>query len=342
MHFRQGFLQHFDLPQRSGEHYPSSSQNVNGCTDTLFLQSTDWTVTHVSITMSTSYEVYVPSQRRWFAKLREFVTVEPVLLLVSMAKALMLPTLAALTYRKVCLSHFSVNICNDLHNDSLKEIEIVVQVKSSYWLLVLNLSKSIPAFFLCFFYGSLSDKVSRKAALLIPVCGHVLGSLVYLIQSIYIELPVASLLIGCLLIGLSGGWSTCNMAAFSYMSDIITEKERTFRIAVGEAMIIIGIGVSVLVGGMLLDVTSFQFVTSLPLAIYCLLLIYIVCWMKEPSKSTSIGPTSFCAMLRLLCNFRSIRDAVGCVFRKRKQRRRMHILMTCVNVFMSNMALNGK
>ena len=292
--------------------------------------------------MSTSHEVYVPSQRRWFAKLRQSITVEPVLLLFSMAKALMLPTLAALTYRKVCLSHFSVNICNDLHNDSLKEIEIVVQAESSYWLLVLNLSKSIPVLVLCFFYGSLSDKVSRKAALLIPVCGHVLGSLVYLIQSIYIELPVAGLLIGCLLIGLSGGWVTCNMAAFSYMSDVITEKKRTFRIAIGETSIILGIGVSVLVGGMLLDVTTFWFVTSLSFGIYCLLLIYIIFWIKDSSKSTSTEPTSFCATLKVLCNFSSIRDVVGCVFRKRKRGRRMHVLLMYVNVLMASIAMYGK
>ena len=121
----------------------------------------------------------------------------------------------------MCLSTVNeTTICNSLSNGSYKTEENLVQASSSHWLLAVMLSYQIPAFFASFIYGALSDRVSRKLVLLLPSIGHLLGAAVLFLNAVNPSWPLAAVLLSTAVSGVSGGWMTCLLACFSYLSEV--------------------------------------------------------------------------------------------------------------------------
>ena len=111
-------------------------------------------------------------------------------------------------------------ICSSLSNGSYETEENLVQASSSHWLLAAMLSYQIPAFFGSFVYGALSDRVSRKLVLLLPSISHLLGAAILLLNAVCPSWPLAAVLLASLVAGVGGGWVTCLLACFSYLSEV--------------------------------------------------------------------------------------------------------------------------
>ena len=121
----------------------------------------------------------------------------------------------------MCLSTVNeTTICNSLSNGSYETEENLVQASSSHWLLAAMLSHQIPAFFSSFIYGALSDRVSRKLVLLLPSIGHLLGAAVLFLNAVYPSWPLVAVLLSSVVSGVSGGFVTCLLASFSYLSEV--------------------------------------------------------------------------------------------------------------------------
>ena len=128
-----------------------------------------------------------------------------------------------------------------------------MQSEASHWILYEHLAFELPSLVVSFLYGFLSDHVSRKIALILPIIGQVLCMSNYIIQSVYIDAHIGFLLIGRVISGVFGGWISCCLASFSFISQITSPDNRTVRISIAEGCISFAIALSVFISGMLLN-----------------------------------------------------------------------------------------
>ena len=270
------------------------------------------------------------------------VTVEPVLFFFTFALALQGPAVSALVYRKVCLSKYDVNVCDNLKNSSNHAAEDDVQGGSSHWFLYHNLCFEIPAVLVSFLYGSLSDNVSRRLTLALPAVGQMLSTTNFVVTSVYLESHVGYTLIGQLISGLFGGWITCCLAAFSYLSEVTTVASRTTRTSIAEGVISYSIATSFFLSGIILDHTSFQFVFSISVGLNVLVVVYTYAWVKDPPRDKQVRKGRLQLAIRTSKHWQRFKDTFLCVFQKRESGGRARLLLLLSAVFSSMVSLNGK
>ncbi|KAI0228387.1 Solute carrier family 46 member 3 [Lamellibrachia satsuma] len=274
------------------------------------------------------------SSRRWGLGA---VTVEPIVFLFTFASGLVEPTTQAFIYYKVCVSTVNETmICSSLSNGSYETEENLVQALSSHWLLAAMLSYQIPAFFGSFVYGALSDRVSRKLVLLLPSISHLLGAAILLLNAVYPSWPLAAVLLSSLVAGVGGGWMTCLLACFSYLSEVSSEESRTFHIVVVETAISGSLALSFFLSGLILDRTSFRFVFALAVAFNAATIVYTLAGIPEISRRSSgsgrVTCGQFCARV---CHPTELKKTAMIVTKKRDHNRRLYIVVIIAIVFSS-------
>ena len=85
------------------------------------------------------------------------------------------------------------------------------------------LFQSLPSILMVLLLGPWTDTGGRRPALLAPPLGSALEAIIILLI-MYLEWPVYVLFVGEAINGFSGFATIMTMAAFSYVSDITTEK----------------------------------------------------------------------------------------------------------------------
>ena len=263
-------------------------------------------------------------------KLR-MATVEPLLFLYMFAAVLSEPTQQALIYRKICLRHLndSVNdssICDNLKNESYRDLETAVQSDASHWFLYVALCFEIPSILVAFFYGSLSDHFSRKLTLVVPIIGQSVAISNWIINSMYPDAPMVYILIGPLVSGCFGGWVTLLVGCMSYLSDISSDADRTARIAIAECTISLPIALSFFVSGIYLEKTSFQVVLSTTLILFIISIVYSLLWIREPPNRKVRKATCHNICTEVL-GPSAVANALKSVFRKRELNRRKQLIV---------------
>uniref|UniRef100_A0A8C0UAY1 Proton-coupled folate transporter n=1 Tax=Cyanistes caeruleus TaxID=156563 RepID=A0A8C0UAY1_CYACU len=112
----------------------------------------------------------------------------------------------------------------------LQEVEALV----SHWNLYINLGGFFVSLFSVTLFGSWSDSVGRRPALILPAAGMALQTAIYLLV-MYLELHVAFFLLGRILSGLTGDYNLILASCFSYVADTSERRARTVRVAILEA-----------------------------------------------------------------------------------------------------------
>jgi MFS family permease len=288
-------------------------------------------------------------------------TVEPLLFIYMFGAVLSDPTQQALIYRKVCIRHLNAmtpaainatswlmnsigstntssnsvgstfgvsndDICDNLKNESYRDLETAVQADASHWFLYAALCFEIPSVLVAFFYGSLSDHFSRKLSLIVPIIGQSIAVSNWIANSFYPAAPMGYLLIGPLISGCFGGWVTLLVGSMSYLSDISTDAERTSRIAIAEACIAFPIAMSFFVSGVYLEATSFAVVLSTTLALYLVCIGYACVRIREPPGRVREGAT-WGGVWRKVFGPSAVAAALKGVFRQRTLNRRRQLIV---------------
>ncbi|XP_050525053.1 uncharacterized protein LOC126896376 isoform X2 [Daktulosphaira vitifoliae] len=166
------------------------------------------------------------------------ITVEPVLLFFQISSLMSNLTTQNLNLRKVCRVNlnYTEEICFALENKNatlFKNEEIVVQTLVANMLIWQTvIQNSIPCI-LVIFIGSWSDRhKKRKPFLLLPIFGELIRNtgLILCVYFFY-ELPLEVVgLVESLPSSIMGSLPVFYMAAFSYITDITSIKNRTMRI----------------------------------------------------------------------------------------------------------------
>ncbi|XP_064601912.1 lysosomal proton-coupled steroid conjugate and bile acid symporter SLC46A3-like [Liolophura sinensis] len=268
------------------------------------------------------------------------ITVEPVLFVYMLASFLQFPATQGLAFSKVCLLKYnSTQFCERLrHNDTPNFEETFIQSKTSLWITFLTISLTAPSILTTAFIGSWGDKIDRKLPLILPCIGGALSSLCFLINSVFVKLPLPVLLVGPILNGLTGGFVTMIMATFSYVTHVSETRSRTSRVAVVEAMSFIAGTLGVILMGIILDRASFTVLFSLTSVLFVIALMYVLIFVKK--LQTDCGQSQSDQRLRQRLghyfNVTHVKESMVCAFRRRDGHNRLHlwILFSVIAILM--------
>ena len=227
--------------------------------------------------------------KKWW----QSITVEPTLFIMAAVAGFASPTYPNLLYTKVCIGLYSEEACDEFtgnESEALKPYRDELQRKTSQMQFYDYFCYTLPTFVMIFLLGSWSDRFSRKIPMIFGSTGAFLSYFTYAMLSINIASPVYICLIGTLCYGLCGGFEALILGSYSYLSDIIPEKDRTKRLSFLAAIQSIALVIPLLSAGILLEKTSFLFVFSFVSLLTGLATVYTIFFVKDlkPSERTQV------------------------------------------------------
>ncbi|XP_023930788.1 solute carrier family 46 member 3-like [Lingula anatina] len=144
-----------------------------------------------------------------------------------------------------------------------------------------SICSTVTSVFMTVFYGAHSDKGGRRLSLLLPIIGSLIKLVGYVI-GIYFKWPLWALLPISFIEGLFGLDATALMAAFAYLADISTSKNKAVRIFIAESSIIFAAAVSNMSVGILIKAfPTFVEPAAMLVGIILLALLYTIAFLPE-------------------------------------------------------------
>ncbi|XP_063428185.1 lysosomal proton-coupled steroid conjugate and bile acid symporter SLC46A3-like [Mytilus trossulus] len=150
--------------------------------------------------------------------------------------------------QSVCVQNKSLEIFHEMEE---------IQKEVATWNVYCNLGTGIPSFVAVILINSYSDRIGRKKAFLIPICGTIINAS-FCAAVAYFEISIYYIPITLFLEGLSGAWIGMIHTGYAYVADISEAgKSRTLAMATLDICIGVGMVMAQLVVGYLIHWTGF-------------------------------------------------------------------------------------
>jgi len=221
--------------------------------------------------------------------------------------------------------HNSPHIPSVCSKNSSRHRNDEVDAEASRWMLYTTTAALLPGIVSLWMLGPYSDRQGRKVAIIVPQLGTLLRC-ISVLAVIYFDLPLYVILMGAFIEGACGGIFMVVSAGFSYVADITTHENRSFRITVLDSCISIGITVSQVATGYLIASVGYFYPFLILTAIVLLSLVAAAIFLPE---TVTKDP---------LVRFWSLghfRKAFNLYFRDNGTGRRWKLLLSLVIVFFS-------
>lgn len=265
-------------------------------------------------------------------KFWSFITVEPVLFLYTLAIMLESSVLQDLISTKVCMemTNSTERMCRGLENETflnhLKDNQTYQNTRSSFIsyhnAILYGLNLLVASY-----VGSWSDRLGRKAVMLIPPIASLLAAIVPLIVSSYPSSNIQLIFVSSVLSGLSGGMVSFIAACFGYISNVTSTATRNKRIALAEAALILGSTIGMFLGGGMLKHTDYPPIFELESCLHAVSIFYILFLIKEIRPEDRVPGLNICIKL---FSGRHVVDMISTVFRPREDYRRSFIILSLI------------
>lgn len=220
------------------------------------------------------------------------------------------------------------------------------------YIAILSLMSVLPALIL----GTWSDKGSRRHGMILPSIFSVASGGLFIAISYFKEMSVYWTFAAAALIGISGGHVSMFLSVFSYLADITENSQRTFRMGIAESMIFIGGTSGFLLGGSLLQHSTFTIVFAVYSGFNLLAALYILFWLKESKSPNGYsklyeeyhGDDDDCETSegQKDCPKRSVlkyvKDSFRTICKKREGHNRLKFYLILVSIFLINICTVGK
>ncbi|KAK4884692.1 hypothetical protein RN001_000963 [Aquatica leii] len=269
---------------------------------------------------------------------KQYITVEPVLLLFMMPFSMSSLTIQNLNLEKACRVNLNLteSICDALqfrnrsgYNES---DEILVQrvVASSYiWK---NVVYGVFPAILLPMLGSWSDRNNvRKALMLIPLAGEVIANVGFLLCTYFFyQLSMeVSIAVEVFPTALTGGSNMFLLGIFTYVATISTTKYRTFRIGVVHVLFNISVTIGYALSGIMYNEVGFYGVFSISLIMYSLAAIYTMYYINE-IENTSEKVRIKLELIKDMVNVKQTYNTFRFLFKPHPTNRRTHFAVIMV------------
>src|SRR5271170_6643794 len=120
-------------------------------------------------------------------------------------------------------------------------------------------------------YGALSDRRGRRLVIMIALCGTMLNdTIVILMAKYWRKLGLEFFLVGAILDGMFGSFTTTMAATNAYVADCTTPERRAVSFAYIQSVFFLGIAVGPVIGGILITRTG-----SVVTLFYCALAVHV-------------------------------------------------------------------
>ncbi|CAF4744032.1 unnamed protein product [Rotaria magnacalcarata] len=269
------------------------------------------------------------------------ISIEPVVFLYMLAVYINIPTDEALLYRQVCYKLYNISLCNSMNTNKINKIDIyesmedIIQKHASIYVMYFNFVYSIPSIFISIMCGVWSDKYSHKIPMIFASIGCILSTIVNLFVSVIkYNLSIEILFFSNIFLSLFGSTSTMFSVIYNYISHITTIENRTQRIAIIESCLMFGSTIGLILSGILMDLTNFQYCFLFIIFVHCINIIYITFYVKEVIP-TRQNIKSFKNFYKTLFFYNDIRDAFRVLFKPREFNQRKYLLLAIFGLLCS-------
>lgn len=252
------------------------------------------------------------------------ITVEPVLYLYFFARYLYYPLIQQYIfwrYGNDRLQNTSFPFPNGSFCITKKELDGYgangtgddVEESANFLVLYGQIANTLPSILAAIGFGSFSDYFGRRPAMIIVSLGAALQGL-GIIAIIQFQLNMYFYLLTNVISGVTGGMATMLTLGFSYIADVTTIQQRTWRIGIAESMMFIGEAVAQGAGGYWLQQLNCYFERPMWVYVGCQMLIvaYVLLLLPESMsraerlEKTNKRSSSFQAVIQ------GIRIFLGC------------------------------
>ena len=127
--------------------------------------------------------------------------------------------------------NYAEEICNNLGDESQKNIEDEVQKKANSFLMTAQWLNNIPGIIFAVYAGPLSDQFGRKPLMMLPIIGYFLGAVGGIINYAFLEsLPLEFFFVDTIP-SFFGGLIVYYLGQYGYGASVTEPDERAHRIA---------------------------------------------------------------------------------------------------------------
>lgn len=257
------------------------------------------------------------TEKLWHIK--DNITVEPLLAGLIIPSVISRFAMANFNLDKACRVNlrFSDEICEALakrtsnSNYSSYEKEVQTLISSiDIWKSIIH--TGLPCI-LIIFLGAWSDRTGkRKLCIMLPIFGEIATSVNNLVNVYFFyEIPVqVTVFLETFFTAITGGWVTMFLGVFSYISDITSERSRTFRVGLVNFCMTAGLPIGIGLGGTLVQRMGYYGIFSMTTGLFIIVFLYGCFCLKEPDdwlRDRGLQPVSIIIFIyflnknRILC-----------------------------------------
>ena len=232
-----------------------------------------------------------------------WITIEPFLLLscAALAPLTLLLVPQYIESRVAKEYNFTVNdesldsTCQDqntTNNPGYKTRQDIAN-DTAFWIMISTAIMQIPAIFVAPFYGALSDRLSRKLNLFLPLIASMFTVILQLVV-MYVELPIVVFALANVFYGIGGGYCYFTAGCYAYIADITDSKSRIFRMSIVSAIAKLGMATMPLIFGYVTDLFGLipAMWTILTMHIVSILYLFVPGLLPETVKQKPVISTS--------------------------------------------------
>ncbi|XP_022112618.2 proton-coupled folate transporter [Pieris rapae] len=262
---------------------------------------------------------------------RSKVTVEPYVICYILPSVLAGLAVQNLCLEKSCLVNLSYDerTCNNImqgRTSNLTEQEQNVQkMVASMTAWSFPLQTALPGI-LALFVGAWSDRTgNRKTFMVLPILGKLISIIGIILSTMFFRQVGVNetAVIEGLPPALAGGRVAMTMAVYSYITDITSESERTFRLGIITAILTLSRPIGLALSGIMTKRFGYYGVFTVACFFYLTGFVYILLRLKEKTKKTIETDTKQSVSF-------SVKDLVATVnvaFQPREGFRRLQIIL---------------
>ncbi|XP_075981401.1 lysosomal proton-coupled steroid conjugate and bile acid symporter SLC46A3-like [Anticarsia gemmatalis] len=264
---------------------------------------------------------------------RSKITVEPFVICYVLPSVLAGLAVQNLCLEKSCLVNlrYDERTCRHImqgrtHNYTEQERNVQTIVASmTAW--SFPLQTALPGI-LALFVGAWSDRTgNRKTFMVLPILGKLISAIGIILTTVFfLQVGVnETALIEGLPPALAGGRVAMTMAVYSYITDITSDTERTFRLGIITAILTLSRPIGLALSGIMTKRFGYYGVFMVACVFYLFGFVYIVLRLKEKPKKTVEGEKS--SSVVTLLSVSDLMATVNVAFKTRQGSRRLQIML---------------
>nr|XP_053642888.1 solute carrier family 46 member 3-like [Cherax quadricarinatus]XP_053642889.1 solute carrier family 46 member 3-like [Cherax quadricarinatus] len=219
------------------------------------------------------------------------VTVEPAILLHSIAYAADQVYLTNIKIDKICLNQFnySAEICESLDTGNYTLQQDQVQRVAADYNVYCHWAEYLPAIISMVILGAWGDTRGRRLPVVLPFIGSLFSSLCVFANVYWWTLPTPFIILALIPLGVAGGNLGLSMNTCAYLSTMSKKRSRTFRLSSTEWIKMGCYPLGIYVSMLLFGYGGYLAVFSFEILLYFIAGVYLIVRLKEPPSTREQG-----------------------------------------------------